>query len=395
MAVEFQGQTFVPLTPQENALSLLNYINEQLVLNNIKDSKGEQAQIYVNAASPIWLILLAVGFAITSFQWLIQAAGNSLSIDNCSDQQLLNLAQIAGTERIAGTKTILFVTITVGAGGATISPTDLIRYTDGVSFAPVGTTVIAANGSATIETKSTVNGPYYILAGEIDSFVSPKPEVQSITNEQDSIPGRDLESYVQLRRRLQAGGNVLTNLDSAIFAIRNLPGVEYCNIFFNPSLVDNLVIPGPFTIPPRTALPFVHGSHPELAKTYFSHLLSETVGVLSQDYISFSGQVIPFNYRDVTFKNIYIKIVILKDSGGINFIAEARKQLLKASGTKSVGGNYTQQYLLDYLDNFPYAVVIGLYIAMDGITWTDTTTLKGNEVGVITSDNISYEEKVV
>lgn len=393
MAIEYQGQTFVPLTPQENALNLVNYINEQLVLNQVLDSDGVQAQIFVNAASPVWLILLAVGFAITTFQWLLQAAGNSLSIDNCSDQQLLNLAQIAGTERIAGTKTILFVTVTAGPDGCTVAPTNLLFYTPEISLTPVGTTVIGANLSATLETEATEIGPLYILAGEITSFVNAPAGFASVVNEADSIPGRALESYLALRKRLQAGGNILTNLDAAMFAVRNLPGISYCNIFFNPSLVNDLVIPGPFTIPPRTALPFIHGSNDELASTFFSYLLCETVGDLQVEYTSLSGQVIDLNYRDITFRDIYIKIVIAQDSGGINFIAEARRELLKASGTLSVGENYTQQYLINYLDNFQYADVISLYVSMNGVDWTDITTLKGNEVGVITSDNIEYEEK--
>lgn len=393
MAIEYQGQTFVPLSPQENALTLVNYINEQLIINNVLDSEGSQAQIFVNAASPIWLILLAVGFAISTFQWLLQAAGNSLSIENCSDPQLLNLAQIAGTERIAGTKTILFVTVTAGPAGCTVTPANTLFYTPEISFVPVGTTVIGASGTAEIETLASVVGPIYILAGEITAFNVTPVGVASVVNAADSIPGRALETYLDLRKRLQAGGNILTSLDAAMFNIRNLEGISYCTIFFNPSLVNDLVIPGPYTIPPRTALPFIHGSNDDLASTFFSYLLCETVGNLSVEYTSLSGQVIDLNYRDVTFRDIYIKIVIAQDSGGINFIAEARRELLKASGTLSVGDNYTQQYLINYLDNFQYADIISLYVSMDGITWSDITELNGNEVGVITSDNIEYEEK--
>jgi len=392
MAIEYLGDTFIPLSAEENALSLLNTINTLLVTNNVLDSDGNQAVFYVNLASPIWLIIFAVGTAMTVFQYLIQAAGNSLSITDCSDQQVLNLAIIAGTTRNPGKKTTVFVTVTATSAGCTISPANLIKYTDDISFTPLTTTVIAASGSAIIETQSTEVGAFVLLPGELNAFVEPVAGVQSIANALSSIPGIDIETITSLRRRIQQGSGLLSSIDSAIQAIRNLSGINHCNIYFNPSLIDNLVI-GSLTLGPRQAAIVVYGDSADIAETYLTYMLSDTVGSLTQDYTSLGQQLISVKYSKATLKYFYVKVVIEADSGQTGYLAEIWNRFIPASGSINIGKNYTQQYLINYLDNFEYANVIGLYISMDNVTWSDITSLTPTEIGVLASAYITAEEK--
>ncbi len=76
-------------------------------------------------------------------------------------------------------------------------------------------------------------------------------------------------------------------------------------------------------------------------------------------------------------------------------MAELKRRLVAASGSLQVGINYTQNYLNSFIENFLYAKVLGLYVSMDGVIWTDSTDLDGNEVGIIASSFISYEEWAV
>lgn len=397
MAIESNGVVFVIKTAYDNALELVAQVNKYLIDNNITDSKGEQAFITVNAASPIWLILFAIGYAITILQTLTQAAGDSLSIENCSDSQLLNLAAIAGTTRFLGSKTILYVDITAGdSGPCTVTPADLIMYTALVSFEPITTTVIPANTTVEIEAHSTEVGSYVILPGEISSFVGSAPaNLSTLTNSKDSIPGKSIETYNELRYRLQGGNSLFSSLEDCIQAIRSLVGITHCNVFFNSSSLDTLVLPGGISILPRNARIIIKGNSDKLAETYLTHMLAETGGALTQDYITLAGQTIPVKYDVALLKNFYIKLVIRAESDGPNFMAEIKRRLVTASGSLQVGINYTQNYLNTFVADFPYAVILGLYISMDKVTWTDTTHLNGNEIGVITSDYISYEEKIV
>lgn len=395
MAIDYLGQTFTPLTAIDNSLILLGELNALLIANNVKDSEGNQVAFKVNIASPIWLIILALGATITAFQWLVQGAGNSTSITNCSDQQLLNIAEIAGTERLPGTATILFVTVTAGPSGAVITPSDTLPYGLTASFEPITTTTLGANATVIIETRSTAVGPVYVYPGEITAFAVTPTGVVSVTNAASSIPGTAVESYSALRKRLQGGGQLRSSIDETIVSISALGGINYCNVYFNPSLTVVLTLPGGITISPRHARIFVYGSSDLLAYTYFQNMTAETEGTESQNYRSLSGQDIEVLYNVATLRNIHIKVVILAGTGQTNWLTEAQRLLLAASGTRSIGVNYTQQYLLNYLDNFPYAEIIGLYVSTDGITWSDSTDIYGEEIGIIDTADIVSEEKVV
>jgi hypothetical protein len=94
-----------------------------------------------------------------------------------------------------------------------------------------------------------------------------------------------------------------------------------------------------------------------------------------------------------TLKYYYVKVVIATDSGQEGYLTEIQRLLLAASGALPIGANYSQQYLLNYLDDFPYAEIIGLYISMDNITWSDITTMNANDLGVLSNSYITSEEK--
>jgi hypothetical protein len=396
MAIDYLGSTFVVKTSQENALDLLALVNSLLVTEGVKDRNGNQAVFVVSAASPMWLLIFALGSVMTAFQTLVQAAGDALSITFCSDAQILNIAEIAGTSRLPATATILFVEVTAAPGAdATITPADVIAFGTETLFAPITTYTIPMNTTVQIETKATVLGPVYVYPGQITAFVSTPTNVTAVTNGSASIPGRNEETYTELRRRLQEGGQLRSSIDETIVSIQALPGINFCNVYFNTSLVDDLVLPGGITISPRHARIFIKGYSDLLAYTYYQSMTSETEGAEVQNYISLSNQTIPVYYDTATLVPIHIKIVILINSGQPNWEAEAKRALFLASGTKGIGYNMTQQYLLTFLQSFPYADIIGLYVSMDGLTWTDSTDIDGDEICTIDPDLIVAEEKTV
>lgn len=394
MAVQYNGTTFTVKSAYENAIELLTTINAYLVTNEVKDSKGLQAVIYVNYASPIWLIIFAVGSALSVLQGLVQAASDSLTIANCSDNQLLNLAEIAGITRLTGTKTILFFTVTADAlGPCTVAPENLINYIEGVDFVPATTTLIPAGTSAVIEALSSVVGSYVIVPNALTSFKVEPAHTQSLNNASASIPGTGIESYTELRSRLQGWGALLSSLDSLISALRTLPGITHCNVFFNPSTSIDLTLPGGIVVKPRNARIIVYGGSSQIAATFYQYSLLETEGAESQNYITKSNQLLPVYYDLAILKIFYIKVIVLEGSGGVNYGTELYKYLLPASGSKLVGLNYSQSYLNTYLNSFPYAEILGVYVSMDNIIWEESTDLAGNEVGIFSTEHITIEEK--
>jgi hypothetical protein len=122
-------------------------------------------------------------------------------------------------------------------------------------------------------------------------------------------------------------------------------------------------------------------------------MTAETEGALSQDYITLASQALPVRYGLATLRDVHVKVVVAAGSGQDGYETEVKKVMISASNSKPIGVDYSQQYLLNYFDVFPYADVLALYVSMDGVTWTDLTTLDGDELGVIAEANIDIEEK--
>src|SRR5574344_910779 len=97
--IDLDGKTFTIKTPTENTETLLNYINSYCSENNIRNSKGELIYISANFTNPLYLILWGLGYFITAIQNLIYSIGKSLNVQEASDEQLLNIADMAGIKR--------------------------------------------------------------------------------------------------------------------------------------------------------------------------------------------------------------------------------------------------------------------------------------------------------
>lgn len=396
------GIEYTVNTTTDNALNLLNYINQYCTDHNILDSDGNVLQFVVNITSPIWLIILGLGYMFTTFQRLLYACGLSFNISSCPDTQILNLMEIAGTEYLSGNTTIVNCTVVAGPGGScVILKTDSLTYLyegSPVIFHPVYDVTIGAGLSGKVILQSESVGPMYIPAGALTTFDIPQTNFASMSS-MNSLPGSNPETTAEARVRLQKGLESTSGLDACISALRALTGVQTANLFFNTSLVDNLVI-ADMTILPRCCGMIVQGFSEELANTYFDYLDVPCVGgALSQTYITQANQSIPITYSLPTQVPLYIKVKVripdtyLVPEGYQDAIIAL---LLPASGSLLIGQDYTQMYLLDFLKSFavPDMSIIGLEVSTDNINFSDTTDLTLNQVCSIASTDISFVEVI-
>lgn len=402
MAIELDGIEYTSDTATDNALNLLNYINNWMVANNITNSSGVVIQYIVNISSPIWLIILGLGYMLTIFQRLIYAAGQAFSIPNCSELQVLNLAEIKGTSLLEGSATIIECIVTAGTGGICPITHELVASItyEGteLTFRPIYEINIPANTAATVILQASVNGPFYIPAGAITAFITPPANFLSMTSK-NAAPGEHPETIAILRSRLQNKFIVSSGINACIDAIRNLTGVQTANLYFNTSTVDSLII-GPMTIPPRCCGMFVQGYNENIATTYFAYINVPCVGgTQSQVHTTLSGQDLVITYSLPAQVDLYIKIkvripaTLIVPDGYQNAI---KALLLPASNSQLIGVDYTQVYLNAYLTSFVSTdiSIVGLTVSQDNITFSDTTDLNKNEVGIITAANIFFEEIV-
>jgi hypothetical protein len=394
MAISYDGVEYTIDQPTDNALNLLNYINGYLT------SVGSTVQYIVNAASPVWLIILGLGYMLSIYQKLVYAAGQAFSIADCSNQQLLNLMEIGGTAPLLGSATTITCNIVVPVTGIchilkTLTAT--VQYEgDAVIFSPIYALDIPAGTTGTVILQANSVGPMYIPAGAITAFDIQPANITSITS-LNSAPGKAPETFAASRVRLQTGNKYISGINACIVAIRSLTGIQTANLYFNDDLVTNLVIET-MTIPPRCCGMFVQGYSDNIADTYFTYMNAPCVGgTHSQNFITQSNQSIPLSYSLPNQVNLYLKVKVQIPASGIvptGYRDIINALLLPASNSLLIGAQYTQKYLQTFLSTY-YSddiTIIGVSLSMDNITFSDTTGLLKNQIGIIIASNISYTE---
>nr|DAU58902.1 MAG TPA: Baseplate wedge protein [Caudoviricetes sp.] len=384
--IEFEGKEYIVDDPTTNAYNLLNYINEYLEENNVKNRKGELVQLKINLGSPIWLIVFGLGYMATVLQKIMYSVGQAFSIGSCSEQQVLSLAQIARVERKQGSYTVLPIRVTAGAGVCTITPADTVTYTYNdieYVFTPVNEVSIPAGNTDTVYFTADKTGPVYITAGDITKLDTEPVNLASVSN-LGAEPGTNVETINQLRTRIQENERV-TPVAAAISAINGLTGVNKCNIIYNINNVESIERAG-HMVKPRCAILFVQGSSRDIAETYYSHMYAETTkdtGSIEQSFTAENGQEFTVSYFPPDPINLYVKVILSKELKD-NQLEEIRNVISSLSNSLPMGKAYTQAYMLNQISGFElYQYIVGLYLSFDGVDWGTRAFMGDNNIGII------------
>lgn len=396
--IELDGRSYYVDDPTTNAYNLLTYINQFMVDNDVKNRKGEVVQFKISLASPIWLIILGVGYMATVIQKIMYAVGQAFNIGSCSERQLMSLAKIARLSRKEGSYTTISTTVSAIGGTCTIS-TDLTArasYEDvEYEFHPIRSLSIPAGSEAEVILICSVTGPVFVAAGAITTFdVNPTHFGEMYSRA--AQPGTEQESIASLRTRLFTN-EAVSPLQGAIQGLNALDGINKAVIFYNSSYADSIVVANK-TIPPKQAVVFVQGYSPKLASEYYTHMSAQTysdAGSVAMFHTLQNGQQFQFNYFPPQQVDIYVKLksnkilTLERDS-------EIKDAVMSLSNTLMIGENYTQAYILDSIKpNMNFPEITGCAISEDGVNWTDTTNFNESNIGLITRDRIFLEVPVI
>lgn len=378
-------------TPYNNAVSVINKVNELLLENNIKDSTGETiAQMDSTPANPGWLFALACGSLHTSWQEQIAKAYSALDAQNCEDDQVLVLASIAGLSRDSGTPS--HITATLSNNGnksvtipvATIYSESVTRHNwalnRNVTLAPI----TDPGHTATVVLYSTEDGAFYVpSATEFNNSDYPDVTCVSIT---PSFEGDSIESLSSLRNRISMGKEQSDLLLQAMNAIERLPAVESCSIWFNKSISQNLIVNNK-TIPPRTCYIVIKGVDitKKLADVYFSYLdIPATVG--SMESICRRGmQDLDVHYDVATEVSVSVYVTIRASDAAAGADGAYSEAVMAMSGTLGCGENLTAQKVSEWVQNVGYGTVIGCNV---GTSTGITSNINPDEYVIFTPENI-------
>lgn len=390
--VELDGRSYVVNTPTENAFALLNYVNQFMVDNDVKNKKGELVQFKISLASPIWLLIIGIGYVATVCQKIMYAVAQAFNIADCSDQQLLNLAKIARLTRKEGSYTTIVCTVTAAAGGTCAITTDLeakasyegVEYT----FNPIYNDSIPAGTSAEVILMCTVTGPVYVAAGTITAFTSNPDYFESMTSSA-SQPGSGLESISSLRTRLMTN-EAISPLMGAIQGLNALDGVTKAVVLFN-SNYDSSMILGGKTVPPKRAVIFVQGYSDKIAQEYYKYMSAETYDdgtARQQAFVMENGQSFNVNYYPPVVVDLFIRVSVM-EALTLERTDEIKTAVANLSNTRAIGVNYTSSYIIDTLNtNLNFPEITGVEISTDGTTWKDTTAFNEGNIGLMAAARV-------
>ena len=398
MAVELDGKSYVVETPLNNAYSILKTINDTLRENDIKIG-DTLVQFQINLMSPMWLLCLGIGALATFLQKLMYATGCAFSIPDCSDQQVLNLAQIAKLHRKEGSYSTINALVKATSDGPCVITTDLectVRYEDrDYTFRPAYAEEIAADESVKIVLVCDEIGPVYAGEDAVTQFTTVPVNFDSMTSE-PALPGTYEETIPQLRNRLQNNQSIIP-YEAAMEAISSLTGVVKCKMWFNPGYSASASVAG-YTVPARHVLLIVQGQSDKIAETYLSYMLAETTNDTNvaeaevQTYTFQNGQTFPVYYYPPTAVPVHVRVWVTGAQVDSATNEAIKKAIVALSNTKDIGENYTEAYILDSINpNSQFPTIIGCDISTDGTNWYKTTTFTMAQLGVILAANVSVE----
>lgn len=396
------GTTWQPKGAQTHTNELMEKINSILQSENIRDDNGDLIQLEANFANALYLLALACGQKMSEMDTDLSNALDSLIVELCDDQQIENLLPIAGIDRDTGSYSTLVLTCTASDSGACTIPAGTKAPFGDYNFVTQEEVTIAAGESASVYTVCDTVGPVVVLSGEITDFAVTLANLESVTNEESSIPGVAPESTAELRRRLENGETINAGIGGLKRALEAKQGITYARVYFNYNLTESINLPGSVALAPRTAYIVVFGDNVTgagIADLYAEYMNAPTQNAAgatttahSENYTTLSGQTIAIKYDEATEQNIYIKVYLEADADSSSEAQTTLKQdMIESSADWEIGGALTSTILNKPYVNIDYTRVAYVKVSADGTTWADMLTIAANVVPRITDANITVE----
>lgn len=416
--IDLDGRQYTVLSPSENTANMVTRINAFCSDNNIRNSKDEIIEIEVNYASPLYLILWGLGYLVTAIQNLVYAVAKGFNVQTANEDQLLNLAGMAGLKRGSASLTTFMVKVRAMSesdarrdpnaheGNLVISSTDTVTY-QGIVYKPAlhPDITITPDSYGYFVMVAQTAGSYEIAANVIQGFDSSIANLASF-EQFTSIPGQQEESIASLRERLQRRQYSGTTVDACMDAIRALEGITIANIVYNTSNITPKVI-GQITIPPRYAALFVQGYNENIGKTYWEHLSAPTIPedpnthVLdysnvpaerildTQFYTTHAQQQLPVLILTPDIQELYVNIYVGIPITGDEVLAMQDALASYLSQNTVIGQSITSAMVLNSLKDFAAYNLLGAMVSSDGNIYAYKTAQHEDVLWHLNTENIN------
>ena len=387
-------------TTEDNASAYIDNVNLLLAQEGVVDKEGNPVRLEKLAGSVLWLMALANGQNITEWQERLRNCFNSLDVANCSDEQVTNLAILAGVVKRQGSAPFVVLTVTNNTGNPiTINSTNCIA-TDQLTQSEW-----YSGQNYELIVDETANLIFYCRNRNVEIPKDIAFVLHNTTDQWADITSSSAnasrvlepeETTAELRNNIMLRKGRYDAISQAETAIANLDGISKCSIYFNKNQVSPITLPGGITLPARTAYIIVQGYDVEqlIARTFFSYAIVQTLATPT----SLANQVlVGAEYQTVYYDQCkgvtaYIKVKVKPLYGDTTYIQRIKDSLTPHSGLLRVGENLTTQLICEWLaDLDEYCTIVSAYVGTSANPSDDQTAIDVNEIIQFTDNEITFE----
>ena len=295
----------------------------------------------------IYLLFKAIAKGYELINNVCVVLSNKFNPAKCSDEDLVSVASLVGTERRAGSASGLHIVVynSSDTQKTLLAGIYVYKLDDDTSFEfeVVDDIDIPAGESVSYIAMSDSIGKYPVTAQPTISVESEQQIDSDLVfscTDNSNLLGREIESIIDFRKRILNTYDRQNGIVELEEYIRNLPYVFDCKVRYNQT--ENDIVSGSVVIPPLYCAIFVSGEiKNELAEMVCDHIICPTVSTQDSTEVRYENDIFADGYYAVNiipFEKLQFTIDIIYNvnSEYVN-INEAKEALRKALLSSFVG----------------------------------------------------------
>lgn len=309
----------------------------------------------------IYLLFKAIAKGYEVINNVCVVLSNKFNPAKCSEEDLVSVASLVGTERRKGSATGLHIVITNTSETQATLEAGIYNYAlnDDVSFefeVTQSTTIEAGNSVSYIAMSDSI-GRYPVTVQssiEVTSEQTISSDLEFSCTDNDNLLGNEEESILDFRRRILNTYDRQNGIVELEEYLRNLPYLFDCKVQYNQT--DSDIVVDDIVIPPMTCAIFFSGEvKNEIAEMVCDHIICPTVQTQDSVEVRYNNSIFAGGYYSVNLipfaKLLYTVDIIYHINSEYVNVYDAKQKLEKALLTAFVAERHVDTVKEDDIYN--------------------------------------------
>ena len=309
----------------------------------------------------IYLLFKAIAKGYEVINNVCVVLSNKFNPAKCSEEDLVSVASLVGTERRKGSATGLHIVITNTSETQATLEAGIYNYAlnDDVSFEfeVTQSTIIGAGNSVSYIAMSDSIGRYPVTAQssiEVTSEQTISSDLEFSCTDNANLLGNEEESTLAFRKRILNTYDRQNGIVELEEYLRNLPYLFDCKVQYNQT--DSDIVVDEIVIPPMTCAIFFSGEvKNEIAEMVCDHIICPTVQTQDSVEVRYNNSIFAGGYYSVNLipfaKLLYTVDIIYHINSEYVNIYDAKQKLEKALLTAFVAERHVDTVKEDDIYN--------------------------------------------